>query len=114
MLTSGGAKYLGLHSVSPTRNTAGVEVSGGGYVRQGISFSPPDNGVTSSTATIQLPTATAYWGSVESFGVYDAESGGTLLWFDVLTDSNGAPNIKTVTAGDIFQVPAGKIVLAVD
>ena len=114
LLTSGGSKYLGLHTVVPTRNTAGMEVSGGGYARQGIAFSPPANGATSSTAAVQFPTATAYWGSVESFGVYDAASGGTLLWFDVLTDANGAPSVKTVTAGDIFQVPAGKIVLSVD
>ncbi len=109
-----GALYLSLHTTAPTRDTPGVEVIGGGYVRQGISFSAPANGFISSTATVQYPAATDYWGTIEAFGIYNAVSGGTLLWFDYLTDVNNIPVTKTVTSGDIFQVPAGKIVLAVD
>ena len=109
-----GTKYLGLHTVPPTRTSPGTEVSAAGYVRQGITFSAPSQGEIVSSALVQFPAATANWGTVYTFGVYSAVSGGTLLWYDVLTDPDGNETPKTISTGDIFQATAGGISLAIE
>lgn len=113
-LLASGTKYLGLHTSAPTRDTPGVEVAKGGYVRQGVTFSAPANGEIVSTATVQFPAATEYWGTVRTFGVYTASSGGILLWYDVLTDPDGNESPKTISAGDIIQVAAGSLDLRIE
>jgi hypothetical protein len=52
---------------------AGVitEPSGGGYVEQAITFGAAASGVVSSTNTITFPTATAPWGKIIAWEVYD-------------------------------------------
>lgn len=114
MLLASGTLYLGLHTLPPSRDSDGVEVSAGGYVRQGIAFDVPVAGEIVSILPTQFPAATESWGTVQSFGVYDSVSGGTMLWFDVLTDPDGNETPRTINTGDIFQAAAGNIVLSIE
>jgi hypothetical protein len=77
------ALFLGLYIMAPGRDgSGGSEVSGAGYVRQPISFGNPVQGEMSNVNPIQYPQATADWGPVAGLGIWDAQVGGTLLWFD--------------------------------
>ncbi|MCL2248680.1 MAG: hypothetical protein FWC13_05375 [Oscillospiraceae bacterium] len=74
--------FVGLLTSDPTDEDIGLEVSGGNYERQPISFSPPEIilGKTQITnnAEVRFPVATANWGTVAYFGIYNAQSGGEL------------------------------------
>lgn len=95
--------YIGLHTTATNDDNSGTEVTGGSYARQSVAFAAPAGGSTSNSALVTFPTATASWGTVTHFGIYDASSGGNLLYWGALTVS------KTVDNGDIFTVPAGNL-----
>lgn len=99
--------YLSLHTANPDEDGSGAEVSGGGYVRQTITFTTSGN-TTSSSAAVEFPTATANYGTVTHVGVYDASSSGNLLAYAALTSS------KTIETGDVFRVPTGDLDISLD
>jgi hypothetical protein len=99
--------YLSLHTANPDEDGSGAEVSGGGYVRQTITFTTSGN-TTSSSAAVEFPTATANYGTVTHVGVYDASSSGNLLAYAALTSS------KTIETGDVFRVPTGDLDILLD
>lgn len=73
--------YVGLLS------SDGTEVSGGAYAR--IQTSPSDwssaaAGVVSNLSAFAFETPTSLWGVVSRVGLYDASSGGNLLWWGSL------------------------------
>ena len=103
--TSPSTVYLGLFTSDPTDAGTGTEVSGGSYARQSITFASPSNGVTSNSAQITFPTATASWGTVGWIGIYDSLTSGNLLYHAPLTTS------KTIANGDIFIVGTGNLTL---
>ena len=81
------AWWIALFTTTPTADagTGGTEVSAGGYSRQGsITFSRSASTLTPSTS-VSFGPATASWGTVNGFGVYDSSSGGNLLAFEDLT-----------------------------
>ena len=53
-------------------------------------------------------TPTAGWGTVTSFGVYDAATGGNLLFFGTLSIS------KTINQGDTVTFPAASLSVQID
>lgn len=71
--------YVALFTGNPTDANNGIEVAGGSYVRQQASFVAPSDGATTNNADITYPIATADWGNVTHFGLYDAQTGGNLL-----------------------------------
>lgn len=93
---------LALFTVAPTDAGGGTEVTGGSYARVAIdgNFGAASGGSTSNTSQISFPTATANWGTVVAFGVYDAASGGNLIRWANLTTS------RTINSGatPIFAV----------
>lgn len=95
--------YLALFTTNPTPNNTGIEVSGGSYVRKPITFIAPTNGVTSNSATVTFPAATAPWGTVTHFGIYDALTTGNLLYYHALDIT------RSILAGDSLSVPIGNI-----
>jgi hypothetical protein len=101
--TSPSVVYLGLYTSDPTDADTGTEVSGGSYARQAITFGAPSNGVTTNTAAIEFPQATATWGTVGWIGIEDALSGGNLLYHSPLDAS------KTIDSGDIFKIAIGSL-----
>lgn len=101
--TSPSVVYLGLYTSDPTDADSGTEVTGGSYARQSITFGAPSNGVSTNTAAIEFPQATASWGTVGWIGIEDAVSGGNLLYHTALDTS------KTIENGDIFKIAIGSL-----
>jgi len=106
--TEPGAIYIGLHTSATNDDNSGTEVSGGAYARQAATFNAAVSGSTSNSATVNFPTATASWGTVTHFGLYDASTGGNLLYWGALTVA------KTVDNGDLFSFPAGNLTVTLD
>lgn len=106
--TSPTTVYVGLYTTDPTDADSGTEVSGGSYARTAVTFSAPSNGVTSNSADVEFPQATASWGSVTHIGLHDAASGGNLLFHTVLDTT------KTIDSGDIFKIASGNLTVTLD
>jgi hypothetical protein len=92
--------YVALFTTTPTMpaGTGGVEVSGGAYARQAITWTVSGSGpaVATNSALVQFPTATASWGTVTGAGIYTAATGGTLI------DATPLQVAKVIGVGDIF------------
>lgn len=109
--------YLALFTSDPTDADSGTEVSGGSYARQLIDENGGSSPTWSLAATdgigkeihnlhvITFPTATAAWGTVTHFGIYDAVSGGNLL------DHGAWGSSQVVNDGGIFEVAVGDLVI---
>lgn len=100
--------YAALYTTAPTDSTAGTEVAGNNYSRVNTSgkWSTPVSGspsTTSNNATITFPTASASWGNIVAFGLFDAPSGGNLLRWGTVS--------KTVGSGDTPSFGAGTLSL---
>ena len=92
-----------------------TEVTGGSYAR--VARNPLDanwdaavgnNGTTANSASIQFPTATADWGTVTHFVIYDASTVGNALIYAALT------NARTITNGTTASFAAGALTFQID
>jgi len=109
--TAPAALHVGLYTATPSDTGGGTEVTGGAYARVALNPSTTNwaatNGATTTSATssgtsgttsnnvaVTFATPTASWGTITSFGIFDASSGGNLLWWGALTAN------KTVNGGD--------------
>lgn len=88
--------YVALSTSVPSEDGSGfAEVSGGGYTRGGFgSATEPVDGAVANLFDIEYPEATGDWGTVQSFGLYDAETGGNLLMWDILSPA------QTIVSGN--------------
>lgn len=102
--------YYALLTAAPSDTGGGTEVTGGSYARvtvastlanyagtQGAGTTVASSGATGTTSNngaITFPAPTANWGVVSHFGIYDASTGGNLLFWGALTAS------KTINNGD--------------
>lgn len=106
--------YVGLLTAAPGENSAGTEVTGGAYARQAATFAAPGAvgtgtaGATSNTAQINFPAATANWGTVTHFALYDAASAGNMLFYGTLGAS------KAIDNGDTASFAAGELDVSVN
>lgn len=101
--TSPATVYVGLHTADPTDAGTGTEVSGGSYARTSVTFGSPSNGVSTNSAAVEFPQATADWGTVSHIGIWDASSTGNLLFHTALDTS------KAIATGDIFKIASGNL-----
>lgn len=101
------AYYLGLSATAPLEDgTCTGEPSGSetGYARVALtSLSEPANGVISNTASFDFSESTASWGEMQYYVVYDAPSGGNLLFGEKLAYP------ITVDAGTVITMKAGEL-----
>jgi hypothetical protein len=111
--------YVGLLTTAPSDTGGGTEASGGSYARVTVTSSLANwagtqsagsttassgtGGQTSNNAAITFPTPSAGWGTVTHFGIYDAASGGNLLFWGALTIS------KTINQADTVTFPAASL-----
>jgi hypothetical protein len=102
--------YVGLLTAAPSDTGGGTEVSGGSYARVAVSSSLANwagtqaagstvastgtGGQTSNNNAITFASPSANWGVITHFALYDAASGGNLLYWGALLNS------KTVNSGD--------------
>lgn len=101
--TSVATVYVSLWTSDPTDAGSGTEVSGGSYARTAVTFGAPSNGVTTNSADVTFPTATASWGTVGWIGINDASTGGNLLYHTALDTA------KAIDSGDIFKIATGNL-----
>lgn len=95
--------YVGLYTSNPMDDNSGTEVSGGSYSRTSVTFGAPSNGVTTNSAAVEFPQATADWGTVGWIGILDASTSGNLLYHTPLDIS------KVISSGDIFKIAIGSL-----
>jgi predicted 2-oxoglutarate/Fe(II)-dependent dioxygenase YbiX len=116
--------YVGLFNASPADVGGGVEVVGNDYARsavdttlanwagtQSAGSAAASNGTSATTSNnnaITFPTPTGSWDVVTAFGIFDAASGGNLLFYGNLTIS------KTINPGDLVTFPAASLSLQLD
>lgn len=94
--------YVGLFTTTPSDAGGGVEVSGGSYARSAVTNNatnwPAATGTNPTTkangTAIPFPAPTANWGVVVAWGIFDAVTGGNLLYWGALGTS------KTINNGD--------------
>lgn len=104
---------LCLAAPPPTAGTGGTEIVGNGYQRMAVVFAliaPPPT-IAANTPTIEFPVATADWGGIGFFEIWDALVGGTRLYWGPLVDpADGVtPITRTVLSGDIVRFTGGVI-----
>lgn len=100
--------YIGLATATFGEGNTGTELSGSGYARQAINFSAASGGTTSNNANVDFPAATGNWGTLTSYGLFDASSAGNLLVYGDFTAS------KTISTGDILRVASGDLDITAD
>ena len=100
---------IALMTTTPSDTGGGTEVSGGNYARANVAaslagwtgtqggpgaVSSGTSGFANNASTITFNTPTANWGVVNGFGMFDAFTGGNLLFYGALTIP------KTINNGD--------------
>jgi len=101
--------YAALFTSVPSDTGGGTEVTGGSYARVAVTFGAPSPaGTTSNSVEVTYPEATAGWGTVVAFGVFDALTTGNLLYWGDITPS------KTVDSGDTARFAVGDLTISED
>jgi len=113
--------HIGLLTAAPSDSGGGTEVSGSNYARVAVTSSLANwagtqaaasttassgtAGQTSNNAAITFPTPSGNWGTVSHFGIYDASTGGNLLFWGALTIA------KTINQSDTLSFPASSLTI---
>jgi len=100
--------YLALFTTETSDESPGTEVSGNGYERQKVTFGSASNGTITNAQDVLFPKATGTWDTVTHAALFDAETGGNMLWHGALQQS------KTIETDDEFKLEAGKLTLTID
>jgi hypothetical protein len=109
--------WFALFTDSPADDDSGTEVTGGSYARVEVANNDTNfpaaslvsgAGTKKNGTTIQFPEATAGWGTVTHFGIYDAVTGGNLLIHGELGVA------RAVASGDAPRFLANAFVLTAD
>ena len=83
---------VALYTTAPGDPGGGVEVSGGGYARVTLAnnltnWPSAASGAKSNGVTITFPYATANWGTVAAFAVFDNQATPRLMYWGPLDES---------------------------
>lgn len=104
--------YVGLSTANPGESASGLaEPSTGSYARvatTGATWTAAASGSLSNAAEIAFPTATATWGTLTYFALFDALTSGNMLWYGALTQS------RSIVSGDTAKFEIGGLVLTAD
>ena len=101
--------YIGLSTTTINDDgTGATEPSGGSYARASATndkttWTNASLGVLTNAVEISFPASTAAWGTIVDVAIYDAASGGNLLYFGTLSPSRVVQDATTVkfAVGDI-------------
>jgi hypothetical protein len=114
LMTTGSATrptawYVALFTAAPSDSGGGTEVSTGGYARQTVAFdaAATPGGTTSNSAAVTFTATGADYGIVTHVGIFDALTGGNLLWHGSMVAS------KDVKDGDTLEFSTGNIDLTI-
>ena len=101
--------YVALFTVAPTDAAGGTEVTGGSYARKvHNSWDVAASGATENTGAITFVEATASWGTVVAFALFDAITAGNMLMWGDLTTS------KAIGSGDTASFADGELDITLD
>ncbi len=101
--------YIALFTAAPTDSGGGTEVTGGSYARVlHNSWDAAAAGASENTGAITFVEATASWGTVVAFALFDAVSGGNMLAWGDLTTS------KAIGSGDTASFADGELDITLD
>jgi len=99
--------YVGLSTADPLDTGAGLaEPAGGAYGRvttAAVDWNSAATGSISNANALTFPTATASWGTVTHFAIFDAVTAGNVLSSGALTLS------KVVGSGDTVKFDVGQL-----
>jgi len=102
--------WVALFTTDPGNAGAGTEVTGGSYARINHNawiMTVGNARQAESNTAITFAAATAGWGTVTHFGLFDAVTGGNYLVGGTLTVS------KTVSNTDVVSFADGQITIAI-
>jgi len=112
LMTTGAATrptawFVALYTAAPSDSGGGTEVTGSGYSRKSVTFNAASTpgGTTSNSNIVSWTAAGGNYGTVTHVGIFDASTGGNLLW------QGGLSTSKTVNDGDTIQFSAGNLTL---
>lgn len=110
--SSPSATFLGLFTGNPgDTNSGNYEISGNGYAREDINFTTATNGSATGPVTadgaIEFTASGGNWGTITHFAIFTAVTGGNMLYYGQLSDSNG----KTVSDGDTLRFAVDSITI---
>lgn len=105
--------FIALYTVAPSDAGGGTEVTGGSYARAAVTnnatnFPAAAGGAKANGTEITFVQATANWGTVVAASIFDAVSGGNLLYHGTLTVN------KAIDSGDTAKFPASSINITED
>jgi len=104
--------YVGLSTADPGDDGAGLaEPSGGSYARVATAaadWNAAGSGSLDNANAIEFAEASASWGTITHFALFDAASSGHMLAHGALTTS------KTVSSGDTASFAAGALDITLD
>jgi hypothetical protein len=100
--------HVALFTVAPTDAGGGTEVTGGSYARVQVTnnatnFPAAAAGLKQNGTAINFAQATADWGTVVAFGLFDAATSGNLLYWGWLGTDDG--DLFTATVADVLTAP---------
>lgn len=78
--------FVGLFTAAPGEAGGGTEVAVGAYARQSVAFTAPTDGAGDNSGDITFPVATADWGTVTHWALFDAVSAGNMIIYGPLGD----------------------------
>jgi len=103
---------VGLSTADPGDDGSGLaEPSGNGYARVSTTSSDwgaASGGSKSNTSDISFPTATGSWGTITHVCLFDASTGGNLIWSGALSSS------QAISTNQIARFSAGDLTLSLD
>lgn len=118
------SSHVGLFTVAPNEAGGGTEVTAGGYQRAQVTNSLANwagtqgsgttaastgtGGTTSNNVAVTFPVATADWGTVVAFGVFDSATLGNLLFYAALTTP------RSITNGSTASFAPGSLTFQID
>lgn len=100
--------YVALFTTTPTETTSGTEVSGNNYSRVAVTNNSTNwpnatNGLKKNGTAIAFPTPSGSWGTVAGMAIFDAASGGNMMFYSTLASS------RAVAAGEPVYFAANAI-----
>ena len=82
-----------------------TEIAQASYARQPVTFNAPANGQTSNSAEVFFPIANENWGNVTHIGIFDAATGGNMLFKSV------AEFEKTIEISSQYKIPKNYLIV---
>jgi len=105
--------HVALFTVAPTDSGGGTEVTGGSYARVQVTnnntnFPNASSGLKQNGTAITFAQASADWGTIVAFGLFDASTSGNLLYWGWLGTDDG--DLFTATVADVLTAPGHSVV----